>query len=97
MILQWGKYKGSHISAVPDDYIAFLIRQKKEDLKIYEDELERRQNANEASLSMMDRLINEGYRSLAKKFHPDAGGDPQKMRELNATYDQVKQSRGTRS
>lgn len=28
-------------------------------------------------------LLKEGYRNLAKKYHPDKGGDPEKMKELN--------------
>lgn len=30
--------------------------------------------------------VREAYRRLAKKHHPDAGGDPDKMAELNAAY-----------
>lgn len=28
-------------------------------------------------------LLKEGYRKLATKYHPDKGGDPEKMKELN--------------
>jgi hypothetical protein len=28
-------------------------------------------------------LLKEGYRKLAAKYHPDHGGDPEKMKELN--------------
>ncbi len=28
-------------------------------------------------------FLKEGYRKLAQKYHPDKGGDPEKMKELN--------------
>jgi len=28
-------------------------------------------------------LLRTGYRKLAEKYHPDKGGDPEKMKELN--------------
>lgn len=28
-------------------------------------------------------LMKEGYKKLAMKYHPDKGGDPEKMKELN--------------
>lgn len=28
-------------------------------------------------------LLKTGYRKLAEKYHPDKGGDPEKMKELN--------------
>ena len=36
-------------------------------------------------LATVDK-VRESYRRLAKKHHPDAGGDPDKMAELNAAY-----------
>jgi DnaJ-domain-containing protein 1 len=31
--------------------------------------------------------IKQRYRSLAKKYHPDLGGDPQQMQRLVAAYE----------
>ncbi len=31
--------------------------------------------------------IIERYHELAKKYHPDHGGDPEKMKELNSAYE----------
>ncbi len=28
-------------------------------------------------------LLKKGYQEMAKKYHPDKGGDPEKMKELN--------------
>lgn len=33
-----------------------------------------------------DEQIKTSYRELAKKYHPDVGGDPEKMKEVNAAY-----------
>ncbi len=30
--------------------------------------------------------IKKQYRYLAKKYHPDQGGDPQKMEKINSAY-----------
>jgi len=34
-------------------------------------------------------LLKEGYRKLAQKYHPDKGGDPEKMKELNRLKDEL--------
>jgi hypothetical protein len=34
-------------------------------------------------------LLKEGYRKLAIKYHPDKGGDPEKMKELNRLKDRL--------
>ena len=48
-----------------------------------------------------DEEIKRAYRNLAKKYHPDANpGDPvaaQKMQEVNAAYDQIKNPEKYRS
>jgi hypothetical protein len=35
------------------------------------------------SSALEAELMKEGYRKLATKYHPDKGGDPEKMKELN--------------
>lgn len=37
----------------------------------------------QASLEWRRRIIEAGYRALAREFHPDHGGDAAKMAELN--------------
>jgi hypothetical protein len=36
------------------------------------------------------RVINAGYRALAAKLHPDAGGSPEEMTRLNQVRDRLK-------
>ena len=36
------------------------------------------------------RDIKERYRMLSKKYHPDAGGDEEKMARLNRAYEILK-------
>ncbi|MBD2435130.1 DnaJ domain-containing protein [Fischerella sp. FACHB-380] len=35
--------------------------------------------------------IKSAYRKLARKYHPDNGGNEEKMAELNRAYEQAKQ------
>ena len=42
-----------------------------------------RPNGVKPSSDLESELLKEGYRKLAVKYHPDKGGDPEKMKELN--------------
>jgi hypothetical protein len=74
MILNFGKYSGYDIRNVPRDYLEWLIERGKKDLAGYSAELERRDLAEAAQLSMAEQIVQTGYRTLAQKFHPDKGG-----------------------
>jgi hypothetical protein len=37
-------------------------------------------------------VVKAAYRALALLYHPDKGGDPSKMRELNEAYDQLRKA-----
>lgn len=43
-----------------------------------------------------DEVVQSTYRTLAKKHHPDTGGDPNKMAEINAAMDSYRASREAR-
>jgi hypothetical protein len=42
-----------------------------------------RNGHSKPSSALKAELLKEGYRKLATKYHPDKGGDPEKMKELN--------------
>ncbi len=98
MTMPFGKFKGVELCNVPDSYILWVRENcdfHDENLKdAVECEFEsrfirtevvveyRRVNLTPAELVWCKKLINAGYRALAKTNHPDVGGDAKKMREL---------------
>lgn len=42
---------------------------------------------DEASLKVLKEKVKDRRRELAKVHHPDAGGDPEKMKHINAAVD----------
>ncbi len=38
-------------------------------------------------------IVHAAYRTLAKRYHPDANGDAEKMTELNAAYERIRESK----
>lgn len=94
-IFKYGKHKGQSIETVDDSYLEWMVRSGQESIDLAMRELQRRQSAMDASLPMVDRIIREGYRSLAAKLHPDKGGSEAAMKELNGSYEALKSARGT--
>lgn len=90
MIMKFGKYRGYDIRSVPADYLEWAIEHNRSTIKSYQEELDRRQSLEEASMGMIERIIKAGYRDLAKKFHPDNGGSTEQMQELNGSYERLK-------
>jgi hypothetical protein len=90
--LRFGKYKGSDISAVPTQYLEFLVSSAEETIAECEAELRRREAVEQAELPWIKRVVEVGYRELAKKCHPDvAGGDRDDMVELNAAVEKLRE------
>jgi hypothetical protein len=89
VILSFGKYKDWDLSEVPDDYVDYMVQQKRRDLQLWEDEQERRELMREAELPMLEKVVKAGYHALAQKYHPDHGGDEEAMRQLNAAVAQL--------
>jgi hypothetical protein len=92
--IPFGKFKGIEVSALPDDYILWLITldDLREPLRSavqdeYVSRFENRSGDGRHSVRRLpdevqrvaSELIDAGYRGLAKKFHPDAGGSHDAM------------------
>ena len=41
-----------------------------------------------------DAVVRAAYRALAKKHHPDAGGDSEAMKRLNLAWEKIQKERG---
>jgi hypothetical protein len=86
--LQFGKYRGCDIRAVPLEYLDWLLQSSRESIHQIGAEIRRRQGLpEELDSSMAMRVIRAGYRELSKSMHPDAGGSHEAMVILNATYE----------
>lgn len=91
MKLQWGKYKGSDIEDVPEEYLRSTIRWSEKNIQDCNAELERRAAIEDAERSMVDRVVSAGFRELAKRCHPDLhGGDGEEMKQLNAAVEMLR-------
>lgn len=89
-ILGFGKYAGLDLTEIPQDYLDWLIDSRRKDLAEYEAESQRRETLAQAKLSLADQIVQAGYRELAKRFHPDAGGSAQEFTQLKGAHEQLK-------
>jgi hypothetical protein len=97
VILNFGKYKDWDLTEVPDEYVDYMVQQKRRDLQLWEGEQHRRELMHEAELPMIEKLVKAGYHALAHKYHPDRGGDEDAMRQLNAAMAQLQEIVSTSS
>lgn len=106
--MRFGKYRGTPIQALDDGYLAWLARQNwiNADLReAVEAEITNRGEGTghprprleSAPPDVVDELIQAGYRALAKKYHPDVGGDTERMQQINRAVDALRVSRVGRS
>ena len=49
-------------------------------------------NLDESQKEILPELLKAGYKALSLKYHPDKGGEGDKMASLNGLNDQLKQS-----
>lgn len=89
--LRYGKFKGEDLRDVPSEYLEFLLDSAESTVVEVRQELDRRRLQEEASLSWIERIVESGYRSLARHHHPDAGGDGEDMKQLNAAVEVLRQ------
>lgn len=90
MRMSFGCHKDQSISDLPDDYLRWLCRIAREPLLCeVHSEIQRRRKT---ALTVLDhalarQIIDNGFRQLAVKLHPDHGGTTTGMQLLNASAD----------
>ncbi len=101
MLMPFGKYRGLPVEMLPDDYLRWLTT-----INLFEplrthvySEVTRRgipwtPKIEVGSATLVDEIIRTGYLTLAKKHHPDLGGDQAKMIDLNQSYDYLREILG---
>jgi Putative quorum-sensing-regulated virulence factor len=94
MILSFGKYEGEDIRDVPREYLEWLADQARRNSKAYDAELERRDLLEQSNCSMVDRIVQVGFRELAKQLHPDQGGNSKDFIDLRAAHERLKEMLG---
>jgi hypothetical protein len=105
MTMPFGKYKGVEVIDLPDSYICWLIDEVDlfgqlhlEVQREYFQRLHQAESRNDgatiriapADVELARLIVNHGYRSASKLFHPDAGGDPAMMVRLNAVVESLR-------
>ncbi len=89
--LNFGKYKDKHIREIPDDYLNWIKDNNVKLIEQIDKELTRRESDAEANMPLKEKIISMGYKALAKQFHPDLGGDLDKMKNLNLAVEDLKE------
>lgn len=92
-IFTFGKYRDRSIQdpAVDSPYLEFLIREQGRVLTACKNELERRAALEQATDTMIKRVVAAGYRTLAKEMHPDVGGSTEQFLELKGAAEVLTQ------
>ena len=94
MTMPWGKYRGRDLSEVPAGYLWWCIESPDahpdDELReaIERDLRDRLRSTPAGGWVCPDQeaavaFVRTGLRTMAKKHHPDVGGDTIKMRRLN--------------
>jgi len=108
--MPFGKYSGLRLDQVPTPYLLWLnsLDDLREPLlSAVAEELDCRELDSDQSeveavppevLMVAESIIKVGLRHLALKNHPDAGGDPEAMKQINLAAQFLRsQLRGLRS
>ncbi len=99
MRIPFGKHKGFSLCDLPEDYLNWLLTiEIREPLRsaIRAEADARRLNAEARDYSsapyvaVVDELVSAGFKSLAKRLHPDVGGTHEKMIEITHAAEWVK-------
>ena len=98
MTMKFGKFRGRPLADLDDDYLSWLrTLALREPLRTgVEAEWRRRFNVQASPglpaelREIARRLVNTGYRALAREAHPDAGGTTQAMQQLNSAVEALR-------
>jgi hypothetical protein len=92
--MPFGRYRGELLKNLPFTYLEWLMSldDLRQPLRSHlEEEYRRREFSQKAEPvidpRIVDELVGAGLRSLSKKYHPDMGGDHNRMISLNCTAD----------
>ena len=96
MHMPWGKHAGWDIEALPLDYIRWLLRQPwlsdqwpsldhalRAEAARRMDSHAARHDPHAAHVQTITEIVDVGYKTLARRYHPDVGGTTEDMQRLN--------------
>jgi hypothetical protein len=106
--MPFGKYRGRYVCQVPADYLAWCLREcdsldpylrsvMAESLRRRGHREQPRQERHQGAVMPREELkerLRNWWRPLARKHHPDAGGDGKVMAALNAAKDELYETLG---
>jgi hypothetical protein len=87
-VLTFGKHAGKDLAEIPQDYLAWLIEERKKEIREYEDELARR-TSTEGRKEWMEKIVRTGYRTLARTLHPDLIGSSGQFLALSQAKEEL--------
>lgn len=87
-VLTFGKHAGKDLQDVPEDYLDWLIEERRKEIEAYQYELSRR-NDVEGRQEWMKKIIQAGYKALAKTAHPDRRGSSGDFLALSAAREEL--------
>ncbi len=95
--MPFGQFKGLPLRLIPNRYLEWLASRPalRPPLRgaVFAELARRRVGAEVPGLAgapdpeVVDDLVTAGYRSLAQRHHPDAGGDGERMKAVNLAAD----------
>ncbi len=99
--MPFGKYRGELLEDLPTDYLEWLgSLQLREPLRSHVEAEHARRYAESTTVAfphvgLANQIITAGYRALALRLHPDAGGDHDSMVALSRAREWLSERAGT--
>ena len=96
--MTFGKYRGYEIDDLPDDYLIWLTTIELRhplsyyvSAEIFRRRLEPNHREEPKAIDLDMVRVKAIYRSLARQYHPDHGGDNGVMAGINLFYEAIRQ------